>query len=280
MKLASFARNGVASFGAVIDDGIVDLQKRTSHATLKQFIASGELAAIRSSIQASRPDHTLDGIRFLPTIPDPEKIICVGLNYHDHVIETGRQVTEKPTLFPRWPATQVGHEQPIIKPLESSELDYEGELALVIGKRGRRIPASQAYDYVAGYACYNEASVRDWQKHTSQFTPGKNFTGTGAFGPWLVTADEIPAPEQLRLRTRLNGQEVQNAQINQMIVPIPQQIAYISTFIELAPGDVIVTGTPGGVGARRSPPLFMRPGDVVEVEIDGLGILRNRIAAE
>jgi 2-keto-4-pentenoate hydratase/2-oxohepta-3-ene-1,7-dioic acid hydratase in catechol pathway len=167
-----------------------------------------------------------------------------------------------------------------VRPQESDDLDYEGELAVVIGKPGRRIAVAQAWHHVFGYACYNDASVRDWQRHTTQFVPGKNFERTGAFGPWLVTADEIGDPENLTLTTRLNGQEVQRATAGQMIVPIPEQIAYISTFITLLPGDVIVTGTPGGVGARRKPPLFMRPGDVVEVEIERIGILSNRIAAE
>jgi 2-keto-4-pentenoate hydratase/2-oxohepta-3-ene-1,7-dioic acid hydratase in catechol pathway len=213
-------------------------------------------------------------------IPDPDKIICIGLNYRDHVAETGRSITEKPALFARFAGSQVGHLQPLVKPAVSDEFDYEGELAVVIGKRGRHIPAEHALQHVGGYACYNEGSVRDWQRHTSQFLSGKSFAGTGAFGPWLVTADQIPDPSCLTLETRLNGEVVQHTTTDLMITPIAEQIAYISTMLPLLPGDVIVSGTPGGVGFKRSPQLFMRPGDVAEVEISGIGVLRNPVIAE
>ena len=170
--------------------------------------------------------------------------------------------------------------QPIRCPRESAHLDYEGEIAIVIGKPGRRIAESEAWAHVAGYACYNDGSVRDWQRHTSQFTPGKNYVATGAFGPWLVSAGEIPAGERLTLTTRLNGEVMQQAATDMMIFPIPRLVAYCSTFLPLATGDVIVTGTPGGVGARRTPPVYMKPGDVVEVEVSRVGVLRNTIAID
>ena len=165
----------------------------------------------------------------------------------------------------------------MLKPLESDQLDYEGEVAVVIGKGGRRIKEADALSHVAGYSCYNDGSVRDWQYHTSQFMPGKNYVGTGGFGPWIVTTDEIPDPKVMTLTTTLNGTVMQNASVDMMITSIPAQIAYISTFIPLEPGDVIVTGTPGGVGNKRTPQLFMKPGDVVEIEVDAVGILRNGI---
>ncbi|MCS3758957.1 fumarylacetoacetate hydrolase family protein [Bradyrhizobium centrosematis] len=281
MKLLSFTANGRASFGAVKDNGIVDLGARMAPcSTLRQLLESDGLTEAAKLVASTAPDHPLDKVSFAPVIPDPGKIICVGLNYRDHVAETGRTVTEKPALFARFACSQVGHLQPIVKPKVSDDFDYEGELALVIGKAGRHIPANRALDHVAGYSCYNEGSVRDWQRHTSQFLSGKTFAESGSFGPWLVTADEIPDPSRLSLQTRLNGNVVQNTTTNLLITTIPELIAYISTVCPLVAGDVIVTGTPGGVGAKRTPPLWMRPGDTVEVEISGIGTLRNTVIAE
>lgn len=283
MKLLSFVVDGRASFGAVKDNGVVDLGARLRSegcATLRQLLQAGRLADAADIAASAHPDHPLDKIAFAPVIPDPEKIICVGLNYRDHVAETGRTVTEKPALFARFACSQVGHGQPIVKPTVSDNFDYEGELALVIGKAGRHIPASRALDHVAGYACYNEGSIRDWQRHTSQFLSGKTFAESGSFGPWLVTTDEIPDPSKLTLQTRLNGTVVQNTTTDLLITAIPELIAYISTICPLIPGDVIVTGTPGGVGMKRTPPLWMKPGDTVEVEISGIGVLRNGVIAE
>lgn len=283
MKLLSFVVDGRASFGAVKDNGVVDLGARLRSegcATLRQLLEAGRLADAADIVASARPDHPLDKIAFAPVIPDPEKIICVGLNYRDHVAETGRTVTEKPALFARFACSQVGHGQPIVKPKVSDNFDYEGELALVIGKAGRHIPASRALDHVAGYACYNEGSIRDWQRHTSQFLSGKTFAESGSFGPWLVTTDEIPDPSKLTLQTRLNGTVVQNTTTDLLITAIPELIAYISAICPLVPGDVIVTGTPGGVGMKRTPPLWMKPGDTVEVEISGIGVLRNSVIAE
>ena len=283
MKLLSFVVNTRASYGALKDGGVVDLGTRLRTegcATLRQLLEAGRLADAARLLDSSPPDHALDEIAFAPVIPDPGKIICVGLNYRDHVAETGRTVTEKPALFARFPCSQVGHGQPLVKPAVSEEFDYEGELAVVIGKTGRHIPASRALEHVAGYSCYNEGSVRDWQRHTSQFLAGKTFAQSGSFGPWLITADEIPDPSKLTLQTRLNGTVVQNTSTDLLITGVPGLIAYISTICPLDAGDVIVTGTPGGVGLKRTPPLWMRPGDTVEVEISGIGTLRNPVIAE
>jgi 2-keto-4-pentenoate hydratase/2-oxohepta-3-ene-1,7-dioic acid hydratase in catechol pathway len=283
MKLLSFVIKGRPSYGVIKDNGVVDLGSRLAVegcASLRQLLEANQLADAETLAASAHPDHALDEITFAPVIPDPGKIICVGLNYRDHVAESGRTVTEKPALFARFACSQVGHLQALVKPRVSDDFDYEGELAVVIGKEGRHVPASDALAHVAGYACYNEGSIRDWQRHTSQFLAGKTFAESGSFGPWLVTTDEIPDPSKLTLQTRLNGEVVQDTTTDLMIAPVPELIAYISTICPLAPGDVIVTGTPGGVGAKRIPPLWMRPGDSVEVEISGIGVLRNEIVAE
>lgn len=284
MKLLSYHdRNGRAGYGALRDDGIVALGERLAAEgapTLRALLASGKLDTARKIAAGTKADLPLDAIIFAPVIPDPEKIICIGLNYRDHVAETGRTETEHPALFARYPSSQVGHLQPLVKPKASDAFDYEGELAVIIGTGGRHIGADRALGHVAGYACYNEGSIRDWQRHTSQFLAGKSFAESGSFGPWLVTADEIPDPAGLTLETRLNGAVVQHTSTGLMITDIPHLIAYVSTILPLAPGDVIVTGTPGGVGAKRTPPLWMKPGDTVEVEISGIGVLRNPVVAE
>jgi 2-keto-4-pentenoate hydratase/2-oxohepta-3-ene-1,7-dioic acid hydratase in catechol pathway len=280
MRLVSFAAGTGHGYGVVKDNGIVDLSKRMEYASLRALIAADALPEAAKLVATLTPDMPLEGTRLLPPIPDPGKIICVGLNYLDHVAETGRKLTEKPALFNRFAESQIGHLEPMIKPTESEQLDYEGEVAIVIGKRGRRISEADALGHIAGYACYNDGSVRDWQYHTTQFLPGKNFVGTGGFGPWLVTSDEIGDPKSLKLTTRLNGEVMQSATVDMMITSIPAQIAYISTFTPLEPGDVIVTGTPGGVGSKRKPPLYMKAGDVIEIEIDRIGILRNTVANE
>ncbi len=279
MKLCSFTKNGTASYGLVTEAGIIDLGQRFEAATLRDFLASGDMAA--AAALASEPaDYAFDDVTHDPVIPNPDKIICVGLNYHAHIEETGREETPNPVLFARYAGSQIGHGQPLVKPLESDKFDYEGEVAVIIGKEGRRIPEADAMDYVAGYACYNDGSVRDWQKHTHQFMPGKTFAGTGGFGPWMTTADEIEDHTQMRLQTRLNGETVQDTTLDMLVCSIPRLIAYCSTILPLLPGDVIVSGTPGGVGARRNPPLFMKDGDVCEVEVSGVGILSNPVVAE
>lgn len=283
MKLLSFTAKGRPTYGVLGNGGVVDLGRRFAPegaATLREFIASGRLSDATRLASSAQPDHAIDDISFAPVISDPGKIICVGLNYRDHVEETGRTVTEKPALFARFPCSQVGHLQPLVKPKVSDDFDYEGELAVIIGAAGRHIPPARALQHVAGYACYNEGSIRDWQRHTSQFLAGKSFAESGSFGPWMVTTDEIPDPSRLTLQTRLNGAVVQNTTTDLLITPVPELIAYISTIFPLVPGDVIVTGTPGGVGAKRTPPLWMRAGDTVEVEISGIGVLRNEVVAE
>jgi len=279
MKLCSFTQGARASFGIVTEGGIVDLGTRVPEPTLRDFIAAGGLERLRAFASVAA-DIPLDAVDLAPVIPNPDKIICVGLNYRTHVAETGRTETEHPVLFARYAGSQIGHGAPLIKPLESEQFDYEAEVAVIIGKGGRRIAEGDALSHVAGYAAYNDASVRDWQRHTHQFLPGKTFAGTGAFGPWMVTADEIPDPSRLHLTCRLNGHVVQDSGLDKLITPIPRLIAYCSTILPLLPGDVIVSGTPGGVGARRNPPLWMRDGDLCEVEVSGIGILSNPVIAE
>ncbi|SDN56440.1 2-keto-4-pentenoate hydratase/2-oxohepta-3-ene-1,7-dioic acid hydratase (catechol pathway) [Lutimaribacter pacificus] len=279
MKLCSFTKDGTSSYGLVTEAGIVDLGKRFDAPTLRDFLATGDMAAA-AGLASEPADFAFDEVAHDPVIPNPDKIICVGLNYHAHIEETGREETPNPVLFARFAGSQIGHDQPLVKPLESDRFDYEGEVAVIIGKEGRRISEADALDHVAGYACYNDGSVRDWQKHTHQFMPGKTFAGTGGFGPWMTTADEIPDPAAMRLQTRLNGETVQDTTLDLLVASIPRLIAYCSTILPLLPGDVIVSGTPGGVGARRNPPLFMKDGDVCEVEVSGVGILRNPVVAE
>ncbi|MDQ6621346.1 MAG: fumarylacetoacetate hydrolase family protein [Pseudomonadota bacterium] len=282
MKLASFRLDGRSTYGVANDKGVIDLGRQLGDRLpdLKSLIASDAFGPAEAIAAGPDVDATLDRISFLPVIPNPGKIICIGHNYEEHRIETEREKSAYPTVFLRYADSQIGHEQPMLCPRESSMLDYEGEIALVIGKGGRRIREDAAWEHVAGYSCYNEGSVRDWQKHTTQFSPGKNFVGTGAFGPWMVTADEFTADHVFSLTTRLNGQVMQQATTDMLIFPFARLIAYCSTFLPLEAGDVIVTGTPGGVGARRNPPVFMRPGDVVEVEVSGIGTLRNRVAQD
>jgi 2-keto-4-pentenoate hydratase/2-oxohepta-3-ene-1,7-dioic acid hydratase in catechol pathway len=278
MKLATYSTARGASYGAVTDQGIVDLGRRlTRFADLRSLIANGGLVEA-AKLLSQPPDHKLSEVTWLPVIPNPDKIVCVGLNYEEHRVETGREKTEQPALFLRVAESQVGHGQPMLRPRESVQLDFEAEIALVIGRPGRRIAQKDAWRHIAGYSCYNDGSVREWQRHTVQWTAGKNFARTGAFGPWMVTADEIPPDTELTLSCRLNGERMQHATTAQMIFRIPKLIEYISAFTTLLPGDVIVTGTPGGVGARRTPPVWMKPGDRVEVEIDKVGVLANTIA--
>jgi len=278
MKLASYTVAGRASWGVVTGDQIADVGAvlSDSHQDLKGWLAAPDQDLLGGALPRA-PRFSFNQVTLLPVIPNPAKIICVGHNYDAHRLETGRDTTSHPAVIIRFPDTQVAHGDTIRRPAVSGMLDYEGELAIVIGKEGRSIPAARAFDHVAGYTCFNDASIRDWQWHTSQFTPGKNFPGTGASGPWLVTADEIPDPRRLCVETVLNGTVVQQAPVSDMIFPIETLIAYISAFTPLAPGDIICTGTPGGTGAKRQPALWMKPGDQVEVGIRGIGRLVNRV---
>jgi 2-keto-4-pentenoate hydratase/2-oxohepta-3-ene-1,7-dioic acid hydratase in catechol pathway len=281
MKLATFriagrTTWGVIEGGAAFDTGAV---LGGQFADLRAVIAADAFAAVASAV-AHAPRHDIAAIEWLPVIPNPDKILCIGLNYENHRKETGRSEVENPTIFTRFPNSQTAHLAPIPRPRVSEQLDYEGELAIIIGKPGRYISRGDALAHVAGYACYNDGSIRDWQRHTHQFTPGKNFPETGAFGPWMVTPDEMGEPGPQRLQTRVNGMVVQDALLSEMIFDIPRQIEYCSAFTRLEAGDVIATGTPGGVGAKRQPPLWLKPGDTVEVEIDGVGLLRNPVSQE
>jgi 2-keto-4-pentenoate hydratase/2-oxohepta-3-ene-1,7-dioic acid hydratase in catechol pathway len=280
MKLSTFNHDGQTSWGVVQNDRVFDVGAAlaSQYKDLKSAIAAG-LEGVDSALEGAKV-YELSAVVWLPVVPNPDKILCVGLNYEMHRKETGRNEVEHPTIFARYANSQTGHLAPIIRPKVSTELDFEGELAVIIGKGGRYITREDAMSHVAGYACYNDGSVRDFQRHTIQFTPGKNFPDTGAFGPWMMTPDELGALGDLRIQTRLNGQVVQEAKFDQMIFDIPKQIEYISTFTRLEPGDVIVSGTPGGVGAKRNPPLWMKAGDVVEVEIEGLSVLKNQIIDE
>ena len=281
MKLVTFTRSGKQSYGFVDNEKITDIGQTlaSTHPDLKSLIGD-DYAKLISSSADTAPRVALSEVQLLPPITNPEKIICVGLNYESHRKETGRPEVEFPTLFTRFANSQIGDGEAMWQPAESTSFDYEGELAVIIGSGGWKIPEDKALEHVAGYSCYNDGSVRDWQRHTSQFTPGKNFRHTGPFGPWLVTTDEIPDPSTLTLTTRLNGEVMQNATTDLLIFTIPVLINYISRFTRLEPGDVIVSGTPGGVGFKRDPQVFMNPGDVVEVEISKIGILKNPIEAE
>lgn len=282
MKLMSFSHGGRSSWGVVNEHGIIDARALSGNSwpTLRDVLAAGALSHVAELIRSAEPTLRFEDVVFEPVIPNPPKIFCIGIAYHDHRIETGRDISARPMVFGRFANSQVGHGQPILRPPESEQLDFEGEIAVVIGKRGRRIAVEDAWAYVAGYSAYCDGTIRDWQRHTQQWTPGKNFFGSGGFGPWMVTRDEIADGADISLVTRLNGVEVQRSSTDLLIFSIPEMIAYLSTFTELEPGDVIATGTPGGVGGKRVPPLWMKEGDVLEVEVGGVGILRHPIRNE
>ena len=280
MKLASYMADGKACFGAVAGDGVITLNQRLGgrYASLRDALAPDALVEIRKVADAGKPDHRLTDIKWLPAIPNPEKILCAGINYRSHAAETGREVPKQPSMFIRLANTLAAHDGEMIRPSVSQSFDFEGELAVVIGRAGRHIPVERALDHVAGYTCFVDGSVRDYQKFS--VTSGKNFPATGPLGPWIVTSDEIADPSRLTLVTRLNGQEVQKSSTDLLIHAVPQIIAFCSDFTPLTPGDVIATGTPEGVGHRRNPPLWMKPGDVLEVEISRIGTLHSRVVDE
>ncbi len=279
MKLISFVTHSVASYGTLESTEVLDLGAvlRGRFPTLKALLGED---FVRIARETDAPRLALAEVKLLPPVPDPAKILCIGKNYEEHRVETGGEKLPYPTIFTRFADTLVADGQEAWAPGASTEVDFEGELAVVIGRGGRHIAAEDALSHVAGYSCFNDISIRDWQRHTTQFTPGKNFPRTGGFGPWIVTADEIANPQALDLTTRLNGDVVQRASIAEMIFGIRALIQYCSSFTRLSPGDVIATGTPGGVGAKRKPPLFMKVGDVVEIEIGSIGTLRNSIGSE
>jgi 2-keto-4-pentenoate hydratase/2-oxohepta-3-ene-1,7-dioic acid hydratase in catechol pathway len=280
MKLASYVADGKECFGVVTGDGVITMNRRLGghHHSLREALAWDAIPMMQRAAEGATPDHKLADIKWLPVIPNPEKVLCAGINYRSHAAETGRELPKQPSMFIRLTNTLAGHEGEMIRPSVSEQFDFEGELALVIGRGGRHIPVERALEHVAGYTCLVDGSVRDYQKFS--VTSGKNFPGTGPLGPWLVTTDEIPDPARLTLTTRLNGQVVQKSGTDLLIYSVAQIIAFCSDFTALAPGDVIATGTPEGVGHRRNPPLWMKAGDVLEVEISGIGTLRNRVVDE
>ena len=279
MQLVSFIDAGRPSFGIQAKGGLIDAGARVNRefSTLAEVLRVGALKKLGEMAHLS-PDLDIGSVEILPPIPHPVKIICVGLNYKSHAAESGNELPENPSLFLRSADTLVGDRQPLVKPAVSDQFDYEGELAVVIGLGGRHIAPEASFRCVAGYSCFNDGSVRDFQKHS--LTAGKNFPGTGGLGPALVTADEVEDPQNLNITTRLNGNAVQSSNTRHMIYSIAEIVSYISRFTRLQPGDVIATGTPEGVGSRRKPPLWMKVGDIVEVEITAIGTLSNPIAME
>lgn len=285
MRLVSYETPQGASWGAVVEGGVVDLGRRLGPGLpdLLSAIRAGALDEARRAIAGAAPDHALSDLALLPPVTAPQKILCVGVNYPDRNAEykDGSDAPKHPSLFFRAPTSLVGHDRPIERPRASAQLDYEGEVVLVIGKGGRHIPAGSALEHVVGATLCNEGSVRDWMRHGKfNVTQGKNFDRTGSLGPWLVTADEVDLRAPIRLVTRVNGEVRQEDTTDRMIFGFAFLVSYVSTFCTLVPGDVIVTGTPTGAGARFDPPRWLVPGDVVEVEATGLGVLRNRVVDE
>lgn len=284
-RLASFIHQGRRSYGAVTDDGIVDLGATYANrwATLNDAVADGALAELAKTAEGKTPDYALDTVQFEIPLTHPGKIICVGVNYPDRNAEykDGQDLPPYPSIFIRFPESFVGHGQPVLRPPESEKFDYEGEVALVIGREGRRIAEDKALDHIAGVTLCNEGTIRDWVRHAKfNVTQGKNFDRTGAIGPWIVPFEEERQIADIRLTTRVNGETRQDDRTSRMIFPFKYLIAYISTFTTLKPGDIIVTGTPTGAGARFDPPIWLEPGDQIEVEAEGVGVLRNIVEDE
>lgn len=281
MKLVSFERrDGQQSFGVLHDDGFLFDIAAPGVTTLREAIATWSTLELNRRAQTGKPVAASEVKRWLPPIVNPEKIICIGMNYRTHAKEVNVPIPAKPALFVRFPSSQVGHLEATVAPLNSTHYDYEAELAVIIGRGGRHIAVDKALEAVAGYACFAENSLRDFQKHSPQATAGKNFEGCGAFGPWMVTSDSIKDPQALQIIGRLNGEELQRGETSDMIFSVAELVSYVSSFTRLVAGDVIVTGTPSGVGFLRTPPLFMKPGDVFEVDIAGVGLLRNPVISE
>ena len=280
MRVVSFLAEGRLGYGVVIDDRVADVSAvlGSEHPDVLAILRAGRLDDL-AEVAATAPPLRLAELQ--PSVPlVAPRIFCIGVNYRDHQAEMKRADVGHPTVFVRFASSVVAAGEPLLRPRESTHFDYEGELAVIIGRAGRRIAAADALTHVAGYSCFNDGSVRDYQRHTTQFTPGKNFDCSGAFGPWLVTTDELADPSTFELTTRLNGEVMQHATTDQLIFDIPTIINYLSQFTELQPGDVIATGTPGGVGAARDPAVWMLPGDRVEVDISSIGTLANPIASD
>lgn len=281
MRIASFRHDGLSTYGVVRDGYLVPVPGdfRAMFPDLRAVLGRGALAELAAATN-SLPGMPVEAARFEPVVPGAGRVLCVGINYLAHIREMGRERPDYPTMFVRFADSLTGHEEPLVRPRVSDHYDYEGELAIVIGRCARYVTAADALQFVAGYTCFMDGSIRDFQRHTSQFIAGKNFPRTGSVGPWLVTSDELPDVNVLELRTRVNGDLLQSAPIGDLCFKVPEIVAYCSTFCALQPGDIIATGTPSGVGFARTPPRWLCPGDVVEVEISGIGILRNTVIAE
>jgi 2-keto-4-pentenoate hydratase/2-oxohepta-3-ene-1,7-dioic acid hydratase in catechol pathway len=280
MKLASYRLKGASAFGVVIGDGVVTLNRRLGDkfATLRDVLSGNALQDVLPLTRDATPDASLSDIEFLPPIPNPDKILGIRANYKSLKLRTRNEFPSKPSIFVRLTNTLVAQNGNVIRPKLSEQFDYEGELAVVIGRTGRYIHVDQAVNYIAGYTCHNDITVRDYQKDS--IDAGKNFLASGPIGPWMVTCDEIPDPAKLTLTTRLNGEVVQQSGTDMLHFSIPEIVSYLSEFTQLEPGDIIATGTPPGVGSSRSPKLWMKAGDEIEVEISSIGILRNRVIAD
>lgn len=281
MKWMSFETDGRSSYGFVLGQNVHDVggQWSKQYPTLRAAIAAGAANGTAQELERAVPIYPLSNVKFLPPITDPEKIICIGRNYAAHAAEASVSVPEHPSVFMRVTSSLAPHESPLICPKLSSDFDYECELVVIIGKQGRHVTREEALGYVFGYTCFNDGSIRDVQFEHST-AAGKNFVATGGIGPWIVTRDELPDPSKLDIMTRINGHEVQHASIGEMIFDVPAIISYVSGFTRIEPGDVLATGTPDGVGFARKPPLWLSPADTVEVEVTGIGVLRNPVVAE
>ena len=280
MKFASFVADGRRTYGVVNGDAIVEASTefREQHPDLRAVLTAGALADLATETGGQAVDAF--SVEYLPTIPNPDKVICIGINYRPHLEEMGHSPPDHPVIFVRFAGSQTGHQQPIVRSRATERFDFEGELGVVIGRPARHVSRDAAFDYIAGFTCFMDGTARDWQKHSSQFTPGKNFQQSGAMGPALVTTDEVPDVTALTLQTRVNGVVMQEGRLSELIFDIPTLIEYLSTFTKLLPGDVIATGTPGGVGAARTPPVWLADGDEVAVDIAGIGVLVNQVRAD
>lgn len=282
MAFITFKAENRVSYGVARTDGVFDLGRRIGNILpdLKSYLAAQGLGTLENLPKPEITDYATGEFTYAPVIPDPAKILCVGVNYDEHRRETGRAESKYPTIFTRFADTLVGHNTPLLLPMNSSDLDYEGELAVIIGKSAFRVSEGDALNFVGGYSVFNDATLRDWQRHTHQFTPGKNFPNTGALGPALVTPGEAGPLEAKRIETTVNSTTMQLAKLGDMIFSVPRIVAYLSGFTRLSPGDVIATGTPGGVGFKREPPVFLRRGDRVEITVEGIGTLVNPVESE
>tara|TARA_R110000851_G_scaffold308369_1_gene467236 strand:+ start:17296 stop:18150 length:855 start_codon:yes stop_codon:yes gene_type:complete len=283
MKFVSYIKAGKPGFGAVVDNNkVVDLTDKIAGVGHLAELVSNEksVAEAKSYVAKQSPEFDLDDVTLEPLIPAPSKIICVGINYVAHAAEAGRKVGEHPVIFHRFADTLQAANAPLIRPIASQDFDFEAELAVVIGKGGANIAPEQAMSHVAGYTCFNDASLRDWQFHTHQYGMGKNFRKTGSLGPWMVTADEIDDYRKMEIKGVLNGEVMQEGKLSELAFDIPYLISYVSKALDWKPGDILATGTPSGVGFKRKPPVFLKPGDTFEVVISQVGTLSNTVADE